>query len=1440
MTKFARIPLKTNMMNKAKLLSAALLAGLSLGVSAQTEIPESPDWDVYPDTWVATDGAGRVMPGNADVGDYKFGKQHTVGIFYVTWHTANVAGMHSPYGADVSKVLESDPEARRDKDNAAWQPQYYNSYHWGEPEMGYFLSADPFVIRRDVSMLADAGVDVLILDVTNAVRYWDEWEALCKVLTDMKANGNKVPQICFWSFNGEAIYVVQEIYDRFYSKGKYKDLWFYWYGKPLLLYNATPANDANGSGHKLRNYLYDANAATNPKHPHYGDPLYTSQYLTDYPDYIKEFFTLRNMWWGYKEWNGKSYVGTEDNWAFGYEMHTLGSYTAKDLVSKHKGKYEEYAVTPAQHPSSMVGKCWTRKGGEPELDEYDMPVPQYVKSAGKTVDDPESYGIYFQERWDEALSVSPDFIYLNDWNEYTAGKYSGDNLTFMRRSNNGFWFIDQYNAEFNRTIGPVKGRYTDNYYMQMAANIRKYKGARAVPQNYGIAPQGVGRPDASAWDGIKTEYRDTKGDIAHRSYGGYGGLKYTDNLGRNDIVRSKVAVTADSIYFYAETQDDLTACENDNWMLLFIDADNNHSTGWNGYDFVVNKSIEGNVSSVMSCEGEVSSWNKTAEARLLVNGNRLVVAMARNDLKLSGDNLTFDFKWVDNPRDFDSPIGLATAGDAAPNRRFNYRFVWHKEGSETVSARQKLIDLIEECNRSKLTESHAYGKNPGMVADSTVAARYAEAFRNSYSQASLELDDSKYEAAAEELRSAAEALRNAPVVPLSDGYYFIASANPAYSGNTMAFDQTTASSKMLHWQKLDEDKPNFVWKVTSAEGGRTMQNLFSSLYINKSALDNSNSTIRLTDTVGAKQVVTPLNHAGQFTISNTVYNAPYYQKSGESGSSSSGYVTPGEGGVSSCAAWRFVNADGYFIRNFKTPLDSVANLAKEKLDASVVMKDGNPDPLSPAFNAGIKPKIDRLSQLLARDTLLDIHSITKADIDTLAKAYESLLAVWPDTTELSRICIGTEHFLKSSTCGDEIGETSQEAYSALERQYAATIAKRPFYAFTRREIDSLAAELQKAKDYADAAVNPPAGEIWYNITSTDTTKLSGSSSQGECLYANNSTPSSQVYWGGTPDANSRKVRSAWRFVSLGNGTYAVQNAGSGWYLGAAAKEGDNLKMSETPVAYRLMSVGDRQWALQNAENGMKITTTSRRRYVSLGNDSAGTNLPTAWFVSRISTNDLRDSFNAVEGSLGVLTLPYAQKALPQTVNGENMKLYVVSGSKLDASAKTISIDLSEYNEATVPAGFPLVYFTGEEYKITSDIPFHTFPETDGDVVTEARNVNGLVGVLKPVVVQNDTCGYFSVRTLVPMTMKCTVPAQGGYVNATSIANIASMNADLTVNVSGGGLLNGISQTIRRSGEIIDVYSVEGIMVRSGVKCSQALKGLHPGIYIIGDRKFVVK
>jgi hypothetical protein len=657
-------------MKKISYLQLLLLL-LATGVKAQNTYR-----DLYSDTWVATDALGRTMPTIDLAGPVKTGHKRVVGIFYITWHSDNLAGMKTPYSADVSKVLAADSNARLDAKNPEWKEA---SYHWGEPEMGYFLSRDEYVIRKDMSMLTDAGVDVLILDVTNAVRYWAEWETIFTVMERMKAEGNKVPQFCFWAFNGPVITVVQDLYDKIYKPEKYKDLWFYWDNKPLLLYNATPqTKDATGNVQQNPNPHYDADAITNTNNPHYGNKDYTQKLYTDYTQEVKNTFSTRGMWWGYYKWNGQRYVGTENNWSFGYDLGNKNvlNMPPEKLVSIHNGQPEEMAVTPAQHPSSLVGKSWTRANGEPQLNGQDMPVETYVPWLKKKVAHPEGYGIYFQERWDEALKVDPSFLYLNDWNEWTAGKYQPDadkTFDFMRRKNS-YFFVDQYNAEFNRAIQPMKAGYTDNYYMQMAENIRKYKGVRPIPKLKGVNHIKIDG-NFTDWNAIKTEYRDTKGDVAHRDNAGYGGLHYTDVSGRNDIITCKVGVDNSNVNFYAETDQPLTPSTDKNWMMLFIDADKNLNTGWFGYDFMVNKKVIDSKTTTL-CRYDGKQWVEVARVNYHYEGNQLEVAIPRSLLKLKGSTVTFDYHWNDNTETLTDPMSLSTSGDSAPNRRFNYRVIW--------------------------------------------------------------------------------------------------------------------------------------------------------------------------------------------------------------------------------------------------------------------------------------------------------------------------------------------------------------------------------------------------------------------------------------------------------------------------------------------------------------------------------------------------------------------------------------------------------------------------------------------------------------------------------------------------------------------------------------------------------------------------------------------
>ena len=109
--------------------------------------------DTMPDTWAATDALGRVLPMSAEVGAAKANR--TVGIFYFNWHAA----FGNKEVHDIAKIVAANPAAPQ------WGPVQAPHY-WSEPRFGYYRPDDPWVLRKHAQILADAGVDVIIFDVT--------------------------------------------------------------------------------------------------------------------------------------------------------------------------------------------------------------------------------------------------------------------------------------------------------------------------------------------------------------------------------------------------------------------------------------------------------------------------------------------------------------------------------------------------------------------------------------------------------------------------------------------------------------------------------------------------------------------------------------------------------------------------------------------------------------------------------------------------------------------------------------------------------------------------------------------------------------------------------------------------------------------------------------------------------------------------------------------------------------------------------------------------------------------------------------------------------------------------------------------------------------------------------------------------------------------------
>jgi len=579
----------------------------------QGTIPPVVDYDLYSDTWVAVDALGRALPGYDECGPPR--EDRYVALFYFLWQGEHGTG--GPY--DITKLLAANPTDPAYGPGGIF-PTGGAPHHWGESELGYYLSNDQWVMRKHAFMLANAGVDVIVFDITNAYTYEDNYKDLCSVFMDVRANGGTTPQIAFMAY-AYADQAVQAIYNALYSQGLYSDLWFYWKGKPLVL---APLN---------------------------GDVV-NSRTIT-YNSTLLNFFNMRRSWaWteGQDTWNWI------DDYPQGYGWHESSSIP------------EETSVCAGHHPNSNKGRSY-HDGSQPSYNQYKLSGYEHL-------------GLNLDEQFDRLDQIDPELVFITGWNEWFAGRYivpDGQQFPFLGNmiGPGGTFFVDAYNQEYSRDIEPMKGGHTDNYYYQMIDGIRRYKGVRQ-PQTPSAATTITIDGSFADWDYVTPGYRDWLGDTMHRNTTGWGSAgTYTNTTGRNDFTVAKVARDATYIYFYMETDVAITSYTGSNWMMLFINADQNYSDGWQGYDYVVNMGVTS--STVTTLKGTSGGWNWTnvnTNISYRVSGNKMEIRVPRSDIgQGSGDDeIAFDFHWSDNIQATNDIIQFAISGDSAPDRRFNYRY----------------------------------------------------------------------------------------------------------------------------------------------------------------------------------------------------------------------------------------------------------------------------------------------------------------------------------------------------------------------------------------------------------------------------------------------------------------------------------------------------------------------------------------------------------------------------------------------------------------------------------------------------------------------------------------------------------------------------------------------------------------------------------------------
>ncbi len=593
------------------------------------------------DTWVATDGLGRKI-GNSSEDTRRQNK--TVGLFFHTWHTSN-----SLLGSrNITEILKEHPEIQNDFSSPLWGSA--GAYHWNEPIWGYYQSNDEWVLRRQAELLADAGVDAVFFDNTNGTAtFMDDVLTLCRVWSQARADGVKTPQISFMlpMFDYDLVAIqLREIYGKLYGKGIYKDLWFYWKGKPLIVGYPGKLNRRDAADREILDFFnyrvinHSQSADNIQVQDDNGKPLVMGA--------IQQEIKAKYQLW---------------NWISVYPQ----------LINKNKdGTPEQVAVAIAHN--------WCK---ETHLTAMNNPKYQvfgrHYDPKTEQVDDRENaklYGRYFETQWEYALDIDPEFIWVTGWNEWVAGRFED------------FWgvknaFPDNFSDEYSRDIEPSKGDLKDHYYYQLVNYIRRYKGVSALPSI--DEPVTVDIKTGDGWEKVARTYETYGNDTFDRRTRGYinnetkTSYKYVNETGRNDIVSSKATYDAENLYFLVRTKNDLTPYTDPAWMRLLLEVAEKDGAAveddnWESFQYIVNRQtpLSENRTVVEKSTGGWS-WSPAGETDYSVNGKTLQIAVPRKLLGIDKcSSFTVNFKWSDNMQNDGDILDFYENGDVAPEGRFKY------------------------------------------------------------------------------------------------------------------------------------------------------------------------------------------------------------------------------------------------------------------------------------------------------------------------------------------------------------------------------------------------------------------------------------------------------------------------------------------------------------------------------------------------------------------------------------------------------------------------------------------------------------------------------------------------------------------------------------------------------------------------------------------------
>lgn len=563
--------------------------------------------------------------------------------------------------------------------------------------------------------------------------------------------------------------------------------------------------------------------------------------------------------------------------------------------------------------------------------------------------------------------------------------------------------------------------------------------------------------------------------------------------------------------------------------------------------------------------------------------------------------------------------------------------------------------------------------------------------------------------------------------------------------------------------------------------------------------------------------------------------------------------------------------------NASNPLTNRGYFAIAKLNiweaAEPVVKSYTPE-LQDVQNTNEAVITELQTQIEAAGKQVADSSATDAQIASLQAALDAFNNNYPDPSRVTTALAEASSVYNAASSKNLIGDKLAQYPTTVAEKLANVITKyQEFNSVKLADINAAVNEINAAVAEFKASIKLPEAGKFYTLRSASKKyedDSNGVSYRGIIYSANNdattevtNTATSVRYYrmdnastikdsASFANADFTKLqdtisiaedaRLIWKAEASANGQITFRNLATGMYLtGANGKIYQSIEA--TPINVEGIAPETFRFNAGKNENGvtMYMNTRAASNTIVTWSDTADVN--SNFFIEEVAKDKIAtQSFylaNVKEGQF------YAGTFAVDIAAGDGYitpyKVIGVNGDKLVLGAY----------EDVVEAGTPFIYSvdmvnttaSGQMTTLgfTQVIPANDL--TEGNYTYETKNVNGLQGVLTEAVKIPAGKAYINNNGAVAVAPEAgaDIAANGAYFNGDASTTSEEGDETLELGKMVGNALTGIDATkVIVLPAKVDVYSIDGKLLRQGVKSSNAAKNLPAGVYVIGGQKVLVK